>query len=307
MRLYRGLGLLFPRSYRAKLLVVMFGGTTLPLALLALWLLTNNGAPPEDILVGTVIAACLTLIGTLLAMIAVYHLLTPLRRAADALDAYYNAQALPRLPEVGHDEMGRLLRGINRCLLGVDAGVRELERLALQDPLTGAMNRRGCDQLLTEIVGTAGGSAQPFVLAVVDLDNLKPINDAYGHAAGDRALIALVARAESWLRSDEWIGRWGGDEFLIGLRDPLPEALDRLTAWVEALTRADGDEQPVQISAGCAALRPGEDAMQLYRRADAAMYNAKFDGGSKVFCDDLPLHPTAAVVVATADAAGPPR
>jgi len=55
-----------------------------------------------------------------------------LRDAADALDAYYDEHVLPRLPELDDDEMGRLLRGINRCLYGIDAGVRKLERHALQ-------------------------------------------------------------------------------------------------------------------------------------------------------------------------------
>ena len=286
MDLYRALTLLFPHSYRAKLLAVVFGGTTLPVTLLAVWLGTHNGAPPEQVVMGTLIAVCLTLIGTLLTLVAVYHLLAPLRRAADALDAYYDQHVLRRLPEVGEDEMGRLLRGINRCLYGIDAGVRELERHALQDPLTGALNRRGCDQLLAEAVRIASAEARSLVLAVADLDNLKPINDEYGHAVGDRALVSVVAGAEHWLQRDEWIGRWGGDEFLILLRDTPPSSIERISAWLQDLAAPAVEQLPIRVSVGCASLRPGEDASQLYRRADQAMYDAKFSGGGKLVWHD---------------------
>lgn len=305
MRLYRTLAVCFPRSYRAKLLVIVFSGTTLPVALLACWLMLNNGAPPELVLVGTLTAVCLTLVGTLLAIIALYHLLAPLRCAADALDAYYDKHVLPQLPELGlpgeEDEMGRLLRGLNRCLRGIDTGMRELEHQALQDTLTGAVNRRGCDQLMAEAVRAATATSSPLVLAVADLDNLKPINDEHGHATGDHALVTLVSSAGRWLRRDEWIGRWGGDEFLLVLHDPLPGAMQRLTDWMEDLATPDEAMLPVKISVGCANWRPGEDATQLYRRADRAMYDAKSAGGGQLVCHDL-FEPPQTPSVAVADA-----
>ncbi len=308
MRLYRTLAVCFPRSYRAKLLVIVFIGTTLPVALLALWLMLNNGVPPEHVVVGTLTAVCLTLVGTLLTIVALYHLLAPVRCAADALDAYCDKHVLPRLPELGlpgdEDEMGRLLRGLNRCLRGVDAGVRELERHALHDTLTGAVNRRGCDHLMAEAVRAASATSSPLVLAMADVDNLKPLNDEHGHATGDHALVTLVSSAERWLRRDEWIGRWGGDEFLLVLHDPLPDAMLRLTDWMQGLATPDEAIMPVKISVGCAKWRPGEDATQLYRRADRAMYDAKFAGGGQLVCHDLSEPPqTPSVAVADAPAA----
>lgn len=287
MRVYNGLSRVFPRSYTAKLLVVVLGGTLLPLLALVSWLLANNSAPPERLVVGTAVGLSATLAGTFVSLFLIYRLLEPLRRAADALDAYRRHHALPRLPMGGSDEMGRLLRGIHRCLYGMDAGLRELERHAMQDALTGAMNRRGCEQALQASVAEAMLGSTDFVLFVVDLDNLKTINDEHGHATGDAVLRAVVESANACcLGKQDWIGRWGGDEFLIGMREGLCPAQDRVATWMEVLARPGENEVPVFVSAGCARYRPGQDAVQLYRQADQAMYLAKFSGGRRLVSHD---------------------
>jgi len=288
MSVYRLLARLFPRSYRARLLAVVFVCTSLPMQALVVWLLLNGNSEPERQILGTMLGLLATLAGTLVSLFLVYKLLEPLRRAADAMDAYYHDQRLPRLPDAGPDEMGRLMRGINRCLRGVDAGVRQLERHALHDPLTEALNRRGCEQSLQESVALATRDNAPFALVVVDLDNLKPINDEHGHAAGDRALIRLVETARGWLGEGDWVGRWGGDEFLLGIHDDLGPARQRVTEWLAALGEPGGTGFPVNASAGCACFH-GQDAMTLYREADAAMYEAKFAGGNRLVCREPAL------------------
>lgn len=288
MFLYRVLARLFPRSYRARLLTVVFMCTSLPMQVLVVWLLLNGNSEPERQILGTTIGLLATFAGTLLSLFLLYHLLEPLRRAADAVEAYYERQVLPRLPDAGPDEVGRLMRGINRCLRGVDAGVRQLERHASTDPLTEALNRRGCEQALQDSVAVAQRDHSPFALVVVDLDNLKPINDEHGHAAGDRALIRLVETARGWLGAHDWVGRWGGDEFLVGIHDDLGPARERVTKWLAALAAPGGTGFPVHASAGCACYH-GQDAMTLYREADAAMYEAKFAGGNAIVCREPAL------------------
>ena len=123
MSSYRFLARLFPRSYRARLLTVVFACTSLPMQALVVWLLLNGNAAPERQILGTTIGLLATFAGTVLSLVLLYRLLEPLRRAADAVDAYYHDQRLPCLPDAGPDEMGRLMRGINRCLRSVDAGV----------------------------------------------------------------------------------------------------------------------------------------------------------------------------------------
>ena len=100
---------------------------------------------------------------------------------------------------------------------------------------------------------------------------------------GDRALIRLVESARRHLGPRDWVGRWGGDEFLLGIHDELGPARHRVTEWLASLGHPAGTGFPVYASAGCACYH-GQDAMGLYREADAAMYEAKFAGGNSLVC-----------------------
>lgn len=287
MHLYRGLRRVLPRSFSARLMAVVFAGVHVPLLVLLLWM--AGGGPPPDgarwTLVWVVLGA--TVVGAAIVMAALHRLMAPLRQAADALEAYYDEQRLPHLPDLGHDQIGRLLHSINRSLHGVDAGLRDLRRSVLLDPLTQALNRRGCEQALADSARQAQAQQQPLSLFVVDLDNLKPINDAHGHLAGDQVLVQLVESARHWLQPGDWIGRWGGDEFLLVVQAGHEVACERLRRWLARLDQAGGNgAMPLKVSAGGAAYRPGEDLRGLYQRADAAMYRAKYAGGARLLCED---------------------
>lgn len=282
---YRALSRVFPHSFRAKLMAVTVGCTLLPLGVFVIWLLLHDGPTPQQLTTGISLTVILTLVGVIAALFLLYHLLTPLRLMADVVQAYQEEHRLPHLPDDGRDEVGVLMRGINCGLREIDDGIRELERHVLEDPLTHAYSRRGSDQHLHACIERAE-QGQPLVLYVLDVDNLKPVNDEYGHAAGDRMLIDLVESAQRWLRGDDWIGRWGGDEFLICIHDTQPAANERIRNWLRELSAPRPDGIPISVSIGCAQYRPGSDAAQLYREADAAMYSAKAQGGSQLVCDD---------------------
>lgn len=285
MKTYAALSRIFPRSYRAKLLAVVLVCVCMPMLVLVSWLIAGNGMPSQRLVQGIVAGLSAAVAGTGLALILISNLLEPLRRAIALLDAYEHDQALPAAPDkvLAQDEMARLLRGIHNCLHSVDAGLRKLERHAMEDSLTQAMNRRGSSRALRASVTAAGASGDPFVLLVVDLDNLKAINDEHGHAAGDYALVSLVKSAhECCVGASDWIGRWGGDEFLLGIHADSGVAMDRVRLWIEVLARPEKGILPVHVSVGAADLEPGIEAAELYRRADAAMYRAKFAGGRRL-------------------------
>ncbi len=285
MQTYLALSRLFPGSFRARLMAVVLVCTALPVPLLLLWLLASHQMGLSEVLAATAVWLAATAGGVLLALLLVYYLLQPLRRAVAALDDYDQRRALPQMPldALPNDDMGRLLRGLHRVLHGIDASRRQLERYALEDPLTDAMNRRGCTRSLRASVAHSVETGQPFVLFVVDLDNLKRINDEGGHAEGDYALVSLVRIArECCLGADDWIGRWGGDEFMLGLHADPAVAMDRVRVWIEVLARPARDARAVEVSVGAAVWRDELDASQLYRQADAAMYQAKFAGGQRL-------------------------
>ena len=297
--IYRALSRIFPRSFRAKLMAVVLGCISLPLLVFTGWLLVR-GPDPQRLFSDAILAVFLTVAGTIVALLLIYQLLSPLRLMADVVEAYQREQRLPELPEDGRDEMGLLMRGINCGLREIDQGIRELQRSALEDPLTGAWNRRGSEKALLACIELAEREGIPLVLYVVDVDNLKPVNDAYGHAAGDSMLIDLVMRARGWLGPRDWIGRLGGDEFVMCVHDGLAASNAKVQRWLDALAAPSADRRQVRASAGCAQYRPGVDAMQLHREADAAMYRAKAGGGGKLICDDGE-HERRAFVAAAAD------
>ena len=283
---YRAFSRVFPRSFRAKLMAAVLGGTMLPMLVFVAWLLAHNGANLDQLLTATSLAIAVTLLGTLISLLLIYQLLQPLRMVADVVEAYYREHRLPALPEIGRDEIGVLMRGVNCGLREIELGRLEMERLSLEDPLTHAMNRRGSERFLLSCVERAGRESSPLMLYAVDLDNLKAVNDEFGHAAGDQLLITLVETARRCLGGEAKIGRWGGDEFLVCLHDPLPLANTKVLDWQRALRAPIQDGIVVRVSIGCAEYRAGTDAMQLYRDADAAMYRAKAAGGSKLVCLD---------------------
>jgi len=155
-------------------------------------------------------------------------------------------------------------------------------RSAHLDQLTGAYRREMGRMALSHEIDRARRSDGRFVLAFVDVDRLKLVNDRDGHAAGDRVLQAVVRCLRGRLRSFDPIVRYGGDEFVCGLTGTdLPEAERRFDAIAAAIEA----EAHVGISVGFAALGAGDTADQLTERADAAMLEIKLrhhssDGGS---------------------------
>lgn len=161
-------------------------------------------------------------------------------------------------------------------------------KLASEDALTGAAARRSIvDSLGHEVARLRPGD----VLSVVmfDADHFKGVNDAYGHAAGDEVLKAIVERASHCLhRPRDAVGRLGGEEFCMllpgtNLAGALAVAEQVRLAIATQAVRAAGDlEISVTVSLGVAQWQPGESAEALLARADASLYNAKRQGRNRV-------------------------
>jgi diguanylate cyclase (GGDEF)-like protein len=167
---------------------------------------------------------------------------------------------------------------------------RQLQRIATEDSLTKLPNRRRIAELAMAALASARARNEPLTLALVDLDHFKLINDACGHAVGDRVLKDLAEVTRRILTAGEVMGRWGGEEFLLLLPD-LP--LDLAMARVEALRAAvleiklpeSGIAQGlhVSLSAGMATSYEGAASLdEIIVRADVALYEAKRDGRNLV-------------------------
>ena len=193
-----------------------------------------------------------------------------IERAISASDAPL-AEKLERLR--ARAAADRAKAALDRVAAASERARLEAELLdAHLDDLTRAYRREIGTLALTLEIDRARRSVGHFILAFVDIDGLKLVNDRDGHAAGDRVLTALVRTLRSNLRSFDPIVRYGGDEFVCGLGGSSLEEVERRFAAIDALLR---DEVGVGISVGLADLAADETLDQLTARADAALRDAK--------------------------------
>ncbi|NET31583.1 MAG: response regulator [Cyanothece sp. SIO1E1] len=184
-------------------------------------------------------------------------------------------------PIVGPELLTRIINRLERMQL--------LRKLAETDPLTQVPNRHKSTQTLEELLHLAERYNQPLSFAVLDLDHFKQINDNYGHDTGDAVLRQVGHLLMRSFRHEDVIGRWGGEEFIVGLYGiSRSAAIQRLTKVLATLrqqvfTTPDQTQLQITFSAGVAQYpEDGTDLQALYRSADSAMYQAKAAGRDRV-------------------------
>jgi len=164
----------------------------------------------------------------------------------------------------------------------------ETKRLAATDPLTGLWNRRHLEERHTAEAARAHRSGQPLSVLVMDMDDLKLLNDTFGHPAADEAILMVAEVLMTVCREIDIVGRYGGDEFAIILPETDAQGAtvlaERILAALEKqpFRAPDGTEVPLSVSIGAASYpSQSDDADQLFSLADAAMYAAKVAGGGQ--------------------------
>jgi len=152
---------------------------------------------------------------------------------------------------------------------------------SLKDSLSGAFNRRGIEAKLETELKQLEGRKSRLSIALIDVDYFKTINDVQGHAAGDAALRDVAEAITSHLRGRDYLGRYGGDEFLLILPNTVSgialSVTERLSKAVTALHLSTG-LTPLTLSIGITEAVPHDDLASLLARADKALYKAKSDG-----------------------------
>ena len=174
------------------------------------------------------------------------------------------------------DELNRLRAKIAQ----LEARVCELDHLANFDPLVGLPNRRQIFRDLERIIAGLNRHGGSAAIIFVDVDGLKQINDRFGHAVGDGALIRVAQTLIGTVRKTDIVARLSGDEFIVLLPD-----VDELGAWNMALRLAEStvasplssnnQQVPLSIAVGVSAIRAGDRPNDVISRADQAMYMIK--------------------------------
>ena len=176
----------------------------------------------------------------------------------------------------------------------------DLQKLALTDALTGALNRRSLEQEANRLFARCTRTGDCMAVMMIDIDHFKSINDRYGHQVGDGVLKNLTAVAHRNLRVDDYFARYGGEEFCVLLPSTTEQdawvLAERLRLAYAAMDMVFNDEVlKSTISIGVAgSLQVGLDFALLLKAADYAMYRAKQDGRNRVVVHSINYTPAAA-------------
>ena len=183
------------------------------------------------------------------------------------------------------------LQEFTRRVTGLESQLDTTRREATTDPLTNLANRRVFDRVLRNWMGP---NRPPFVMAMLDVDDFKSINDRHGHGTGDKVLVAVAETLVKSLRPEDLVARLGGDEFaLLAAPLGLQQAQERFSGIVGAIGKACApflaDGTTATVSLGLAEFSAGDTAESLLKRADQALYEAKRNGKGRVAVKALPF------------------
>jgi diguanylate cyclase len=186
-------------------------------------------------------------------------------------------------------EHARAIRTLEAKLRASEGQLSAARTEALTDPLTEVANRRGFDLALAQAI-TISAPTTPVVLALIDIDAFKEINDVHGHPTGDAVLRDVAAAIRDSIREEDVVARIGGDEFaLIAAGLPLAQATARLKHIVATLAaRTYGEGAKLSVSCGVCEYSAGDTLATLMQRADVALNAAKSGGKNRVVAGKVP-------------------
>lgn len=178
-------------------------------------------------------------------------------------------------------EMSRLVRDLRKTNLELARANELNRRLAHTDPLTGIANRRYFMERLRKSIAHAQARHHTLSVVMIDMDHFKRVNDRFGHAGGDAALVAFAQLLASQVRAGDLPARFGGEEFAVYMPDTAlgaaTESAERLRSEATKLRPIDTSHQ-ITASFGVTDLTAEDNAETLLKRADALLYRAKAEG-----------------------------
>lgn len=196
------------------------------------------------------------------------------------------AMIVPKLDDQGRPRGAAMLLHDASCQANLEERVQQLHERATLDGLTKVLNRAEFERIHAEQVAIHSREGRSCSLLICDIDFFKKINDLHGHQAGDEALISFASILKSMTRMDDFVGRYGGEEFVMLCTDcTIQTAMER----AEDIRRKVADtpqtvlnNQCITISLGVTELQAGDTTETMVRRADRALLQAKDEGRNRV-------------------------
>lgn len=204
------------------------------------------------------------------------------RFAEEVKPAEIEQTAIVKIAELAHS----LVAEVSDHLKAQDDRIAELEAMATTDELTGIYNKRGFESQLAHELSIARRHGVGGVMIFVDLDEFKPINDTYGHAAGDEVLRTVGNILQTQIRETDYVGRLGGDEFAILLprsnkRNGVRRAQELDRKLNNAYASWNGNQIQIKASCGVHMYTSRAGLSELLDAADKAMYKIKMERKEK--------------------------
>lgn len=203
------------------------------------------------------------------------------------LDEYESAEQARELSaEQRAAQMRARIEALERHTERLHQSLQQEHRRALTDALTSIPNRLAYDERVEALLTRVRQGSLPVVMLLWDIDHFKQVNDTYGHRAGDRVIRVFAQRLSRSIRAGDFIGRYGGEEFIMLLEGTTVDAslqfADQLREGLNSLgLHFRGTPVPVTASCGITALLPGDTAASAFERADRALYEAKHSGRNR--------------------------
>jgi len=277
----------FLKSYCNKILLIAFFGIQLPLLALIIYFVLYSNAPSELKIQILLITLSASILGGVVTLYFIRHLLSPVALTSHELRNYIKSRKLTNLPIDYSDEIGKLMADVQYTVMHSDKLIKSLEKTAMMDYLTDVYNRFSGEKRLREDINRSVRSKEDMTIALVDLDNLKGLNDLYGHYTGDICLQKLVEVIKDNIRQSDWISRWGGDEFLVVLFssniDYSKSVFYRISKSLESIVVPTGIvDLRMSIGVGLYQYNGQDTEKELFRKADTALLEAKKRGESQI-------------------------
>lgn len=276
-----------PKSYLSRITLIIFIVGYLPILVFVYHLLASQPNDPASKLQIFGISLSFALLGLAVTAYPLKLLLSSLLVVSRALDQYINDKRMPALSTLQIDELERLTLDIQFKILDLQGHIRSLEKRSMTDYLTGTHNRYSAERQLKEDIARAQRSGNEISLIILDIDEFKLINDRYGHDVGDICLKHVVEIIEGGIRKGDWLGRWGGDEFILLLFDSDEKSSRKIVERIGAAVKEQPALTPkgeisVGLSVGICQYNGKDQAEELFKKADCALLLAKRLGKSQI-------------------------
>ena len=276
LRLYAWLDHLVPNSYVLKAFIIAFVGTHVPLLCLASFLLATQGGEsfPWRIIAVVLLA---TIFGFTATLILLNQVLAPVMAVSRAAQAYRHSRTVPQLPRIYGDEVGSLMREVQSLIERPEAELAASEEISIVDPLTGLKNRRGLELALQDF----RTKQVRGLMAVIDCDHFKLVNDTFGHQVGDEVLVNVAGAIARVTRKTDIAARLGGDEFIVVMPREDTDSSEIARRLKKELSEivVPGSSNPMVCSVGTAELTNDCSLGEAFAAADHALLALKRNRG----------------------------